>query len=162
MQGLRRITSHTGPATKVPHGPGFSSPGSKLAPVPDRGAAVLASSAVSVHSDGLVQLIFRGGDASPSPTSDVPSLSDGDSGPPSAACEAPELAERWPGSPAAFAPMVYCNPSPGLFSPGVPFASPAYCHWTAPKQESRSRSRRPGISSRKLKALKSKLTSLHG
>ncbi|KAI9433247.1 hypothetical protein BJY52DRAFT_1337897 [Lactarius psammicola] len=52
--------------------------------------------------------------------------------------------------------MVYCNPPPGLFSPGVPFTLPAYCPWTAPKQETRSRPRRPGISSRKLKALKTK------
>lgn len=135
------------PATEVLHG-------SDLPPVVDQRAALLASS-VLVPSDGLVQLIFRGGDSSP--TSDVPSLSDGDSGPPSAACEAPEPAERWPGSPSTFAPAVYLNPPPGLFSPGVPFTLPAYCQWTAPKQQdTRSRSRRPGISSRKLKALKTK------
>ncbi|KAH9065300.1 hypothetical protein EDB87DRAFT_1048267 [Lactarius vividus] len=53
--------------------------------------------------------------------------------------------------------MVYCNPPPGTFSPGVPFTLPAaYCQWTAHKQDTRSRSRRPGISSRKLKALKTK------
>jgi hypothetical protein len=160
VHGLRSITSHTGPSAEVLHGPGFSPLRSKLPPVPDRRAAVLASSTVSVPSDGLVQLIFRGGDSSPSPTSDVPSLSDGDSEPPSAAFEAPELAERWPGSPSAFAPMVYCHPPPGLFSPGVPFTPPAY--WTAPKQETRSRSRRPGLSSRKLKAIKSKQTLLRG
>ena len=153
MHGLQSITSRTGFSTEVLHGPGFPPLGPKLPPVPYRCAAVLASSTVSVPSDGL---IFRVGGSSLSPTSDVPSLSDGDSGPPSAECEAPELAEPWPGSPSGFAPMVYCNPSPGIFSPGVPFTPPAYCHWTAPKQETRSRSRRPGISSRKLKAIKSK------
>ncbi|KAF8271971.1 hypothetical protein EI94DRAFT_449221 [Lactarius quietus] len=137
--------------TEVTHGPGFYPPGSVLPLVQDRRAAHRASSSV----DGIVRLIFQGGD---SPTSDVPSLSDGDSGPPSAACEAPELAERWPGSPSTFAPAVYCNPPPGGFSPGIPFTLPAYYQWTAPKQETRSRSRRPGISSRKLKALKSKQT----
>lgn len=120
--------------------------------VPDQPASSLASSSV----DGLARLVFPGDD---SPTSDVPSLSDGDSGPPSAACEAPELAERWPGSPSTFTP-VYCNPPPGGFSLGVPFTLPAYGQWTTSKQETRSRSRRPGISSRKLKALKSKQTLL--
>ncbi|KAH9047684.1 hypothetical protein EDB84DRAFT_440377 [Lactarius hengduanensis] len=151
----KNAVSVTGrPVTEVTHGPGFS-PGSDLPPVPDRHTALLAPSSVLVPSDGLVQLIFRGGDSSP--TSDVPSLSDGDSGPPSAACEAPELAERWPGSPSTFAPMVYCNPPPGMFPPSVPFTLPAaYCQWAAHKQDTRSRSRRPGISSRKLKALKTK------
>ncbi|KAH9002707.1 hypothetical protein EDB86DRAFT_3073846 [Lactarius hatsudake] len=152
----KNAVSVTGrPVTEVAHGPGFSPRGSDLPPVPDRHAALLAPSSVLVPSDGLVQLIFRGGDSSP--TSDVPSLSDGDSGPPSAACEAPELAERWPGSPSTFAPMVYCNPPPGMFPPSIPFTLPAaYCQLTAHKQDTRSRSRRPGISSRKLKALKTK------
>lgn len=140
--------SRTNPATEILHGPGFSPRGSNLHPVPNQLVSSLASSSV----DGLVRLVFQGGD---SPTSDVPSLSDGESGPPSAACEAPELAERWPGSPSTFIP-VYCNPPPGGFSPGVPFSLPAYGQWTASKQETRLRSRRPGISSRKLKALKTK------
>jgi hypothetical protein len=137
--------SHTNLETEILHGPGFSPHRSNLRPVPDPS---LASSSV----DGLVRLVFQGGD---SPTSDVPSLSDGDSGPPSAACEAPELAERWPGSSPTFAP-VYCNPPPGGFPLGVPFTLPTYGQWTASKQEARLRSRRPGISSRKLKALKTK------
>ena len=138
----------------VPHGPGFSPHGYNLPHVPGRRAASFRSSSVD---GGLAQFVLQGVD---SPTSDVPSLSDGESGPPSAACEAPELAERWPGSPPTFGPVVYCSPPSGGFSPGIPFTLPAYGQWTALKQETRSRSRRPGISSRKLKALKSKQTLL--
>jgi len=112
---------------------------------------------VSVSSEDITHLIFRGGDSSP--TSDVPSLSDSDSDPPSAACEAPELGERWPGSPSVRSPFIYYNPTPGLFSPGVPYTPPVYGQWASPKQATRSESRRHGMSTRKLKALKSKMIS---
>ncbi len=110
----------------------------------------------SVTSDDLTRIIFRNGDSSP--TSDVPSLSDGDSDPPSAPCEVPEFPERWPGSASALSPVVYCNPSPGFFSPGAPFVHvhPAYVPWM-PKPPPRSEPRRNGMSARKLKALKSML-----
>ena len=121
---LPRLTYSSAVVAKVPHGPKHYPREQVLrGPVSGRLPVANATSAVSVPSEDLYQLILRGGDSSP--TSDVPSLSDGDSGPPSAACEAPELAERWPGSPSIPSPMVYYNPSPGLFSPGVPLAHPA-------------------------------------
>ena len=111
-----------------------------------------------VITEDLTRLIFRNGDSSP--TSDVPSLSDGDSDPPSAPCEAPELTERWPGSASVPSPAVYCNPTPGFYSPGAPFIHPAYVPWALSKPVARSEPRRHGMSTRKLKALKSKLTLL--
>ncbi|KAI0248610.1 hypothetical protein BJV78DRAFT_1156429 [Lactifluus subvellereus] len=160
--------THVPPSHKQPnltHSPAAAtevSPGHKicpyrpvlLPPVSGWQPVALATSPDSVSSEDLAQLIFRGGDSSP--ISDVPSLSDGDSDPPSAACEAPELAERWPGSPPVQSPMVYYNPTPGLSPPGVPFTNPAYGPWFSPKQATRSESRRPGMSARKLKALKTK------
>jgi len=146
------------PATaEVPHGPKHY-PHEPIVRVPVSGRLPVANvaSTGSVPSEDLLHLIFRGGE---SPTSDVPSLSDGDSGPPSAACEAPELTERWPGSPSNPSPVVYYNPSPGLFSPGAPFTHPVYGPWTSPtspKPVTRSDSRKHGISTRKLKALKTK------
>jgi hypothetical protein len=141
----------------VPHGPKrYPHEQVLLGPVSGQLPVANAPSVVSVPSEDLYQLILRGGDSSP--TSDVPSLSDSDSGPPSAACEAPELAERWPGSPSIPSPMVYYNPSPGLFSPGVPFTHPVYGPWASPKPVTRSESRKHGMSTRKLKALKSKIT----
>jgi len=50
--------------------------------------------------------------------------------------------------------VIYCHPPSAGFSPGVPFTLPGYCPWTAPKHEARPR--KSGISSRKLKALKTK------
>ena len=152
---LLRLTYSPAAVAKVPHGPKLY-PREAVLRVPILGRLPVTSGAcaASVPSEDLLQLIFRNGDSSP--TSDVPSLSDGDSGPPSA--EAPELAERWSGSPPVPSPMVYYNPSPGLFSPGVPFAHPAYASWTSPKQVTRPESRRHGMSTRKLKALKSKMT----
>ncbi|KAH9989727.1 hypothetical protein BJV74DRAFT_796144 [Russula compacta] len=129
-----------------------------LPPVLGREPNVNVAGAASVSSGNLAQLIFRDGDSSP--TSDVPSLSDGDSEPPSAACEAPELTERWPGSPSVPSPMVYYHPSPGLFYPGSSFMNPAYGPWIPSKQATRSESRRQGMSTRKLKAMKSKTTLL--
>jgi hypothetical protein len=117
-----------------------------------------AACTTSVISDDLGRLIFRNGDSSP--TSDVPSLSDGDSDPPSAPYEVPEFPERWPGSASVPSPVVYCNPNPGFFSPGAPFVHPAYIPWTLPKPPARSESRRHGMSARKLKALKSTMTLL--
>jgi len=156
---LPRLTYSPAAVAKVPHGPKHY-PHEQILREPVSGPSPVANVACagSVPSEGLYQLIFRGGDSSP--TSDVPSLSDGDSGPPSAACEAPELRERWPGSPSIPSPVVYYNPSPGLFTPGVPFAHPAYGPWTSPKQVTRSESRKHGISARKLKAIKSKMTLL--
>lgn len=127
-----------------PHEPVLLSPVSGLPSGPN---------AACTTSDDLTRLIFRNGDSSP--TSDVPSLSDGDSDPPSAPCEVPEFPERWPGSASALSPVVYCNPTPGFFSPGAPFVHPAYVPWAFPKPPSRSDSRRHGMSARKLKALKS-------
>ena len=154
---LPNLTHTPAAATEV-------SPGHKICsyrpvlfpPVSGWQPVALVASPASVSSEDLAQLIFRGGDSSP--TSDVPSLSDGDSDPPSAACEAPELAERWPGSPPVQSPMIYYNPTPGYYTPGVPFTNPAYGPWTSPKQATRSESRRPGMSARKLKALKSERT----
>ena len=144
----------------MPHGPKHY-PHEPIACVPVSGRLPVTNVACtgSVPSEDLLHLIFRGGESSP--TSDVPSLSDGDSGPPSAACEAPELTERWPGSPSIPSPVVFYNPSPGLFSPGAPFRHPVYGPWTSPtspKPLSRSDSRKHGMSTRKLKALKSKMT----
>ncbi|KAH9969740.1 hypothetical protein BC827DRAFT_29334 [Russula dissimulans] len=127
-----------------------------LPPVSARSPVANVLSSVSMSSEDITHLIIRGGGGDSSPTSDVPSLSDGDSDPPSAACEAPELAERWPGSPSVPSPFVYYNPSPGLFSPGVPYTPPIYGPWTSPKQATRSESRRHGMSTRKLRALKTK------
>jgi hypothetical protein len=134
-----------------PHEPILLPPVSGRPPI----AVNVACPPTSVISEDLTRLIFRNGDSSP--TSDVPSLSDGDSDPPSAPCEAPELTERWPGSASVSSPVVYCNPSPGFFSPGAPFMHPAYMPWTLPKPVARSESRRHGMSTRKLKALKSKM-----
>jgi hypothetical protein len=140
---------------KVPHGPKPHSHEPFLrVPVSGRPPVANGTHAISVPSEDLFQLIFRVGDSSP--TSDVPSLSDGDSGPPSA--EVPELAERWHGLSPVTSPVVYYNPSPGLFSPGAPFASPAYAPWVSPKQVNRLEPRRHGMSTRKLKAIKSKMT----
>jgi len=152
---LLRLTYSAAAVAKVPHGPKLYPHGPFLrVPVSGRLPVANGAHAISVPSEDLFQLIFRVGDSSP--TSDVPSLSDGDSGPPSA--EAPELAERWHGSPPATSPVVYYNPSPGLFSPGAPFVHPAYAPWTSPKQVTQPESRRHGMSTRKLKALKSKMT----
>ena len=151
---LLRLTYSLAAMAKVPYGPKLY-PQEPVLRVPVSGRLPIIANgacAASVPSEDLLQLIFRKGDSSP--TSDVPCLSDGDSGPPSA--EAPELAERWSGSPPVPSPMVYYNPSPGLFSPGAPFVHPAYAPWTSPKQVTRPESRRHGMSTRKLKALKSK------
>jgi hypothetical protein len=137
-------TNSPAAVTKIAHGSRFS-PHEPVLPPP--------VSATSVVSDDLARLIFQNGDSSP--TSDVPSLSDGDSDPPSAPYEVPEFPERWPGSASVPSPVVYCNPSPGFFSPGAPFVHPAYVPWTLPKPPARSESRRHSMSARKLKALKS-------
>jgi hypothetical protein len=130
-----------------------------LSPVSGQTSGPNAAFTTPVVSDDLTRLIFRNGDSSP--TSDVPSLSDGDSDPPSAPCEVPEFPERWPGSASGLSPVVYCNPSPGFFSPGAPpFVHPAYVPWALPKLPARSESRRHGMSARKLKALKSMMTLL--
>lgn len=130
-----------------------------LPPVSGQTSGPNAAFTTPVVSDDLTRLIFRNGDSSP--TSDVPSLSDGDSDPPSAPCEVPEFPERWPGSASGLSPVVYCNPSPGFFSPGAPpFVHPAYVPWALPKPPARSESRRHGMSARKLKALKSMMTLL--
>lgn len=125
-----------------------------LPPVSGQPSGPNVACTTSAISDDLTRLIFRNGDSSP--TSDVPSLSDGDSDPPSAPCEVPEFPERWPGSASVPSPVVYCNPTPGFFSPGAPFVHPAYVPWTLPKLPARSESRRHGMSTRKLKALKTK------
>jgi len=138
-------TNSPAAVTKIAHGSRFS-PHEPVLPPP--------VSATSVVSDDLARLIFQNGDSSP--TSDVPSLSDGDSDPPSAPYEVPEFPERWPGSASVPSPVVYCNPSPGFFSPGAPFVHPAYVPWTLPKPPARSESRRHSMSARKLKALKTK------
>jgi hypothetical protein len=145
------LTGSPAAVTKIPYGPRlYARPA-----VSGRPPVANVPCAASVSSDDLAQLIFQGGDSSP--TSDVPSLSDGDSDPPSAPCEAPELTERWPSSPPVASPMAYYNATPGFFSPGAPFAHPTYGAWTSPKQVTRPDSRRHGMSARKLKALKSKL-----
>ncbi|KAI0304309.1 hypothetical protein B0F90DRAFT_1235948 [Multifurca ochricompacta] len=125
-----------------------------LPPLSSRRPVSLAVPPTSVSSEDLAQLIFRNGYSSPA--SDAPSLSDGDSEPPSAAWEAPELSERWPCSPPAPSPVVYYNPTPGLFSPGVPFMHPAFGPQASLKQATRTELRRPSMSARKLKALKTK------
>jgi hypothetical protein len=153
-QALRGSTNSPATMIKMAHGPKLS-PYEPIVSPPVSGRPPVACSA-SVISEDLSRLIFRNGDSSP--TSDVPSLSDEDSDPPSAPCEAPELTERWPGPASVPSPMVYCNPSPGFFSPGAPFIHPAYVPWNLPKQAPRPESRRHGISTRKLKALKSKMT----
>ncbi|KAI9508867.1 hypothetical protein F5148DRAFT_831701 [Russula earlei] len=156
-RSLRRSTHPPVAAAKVPH---VSRPYPRvpvLLPVASaQQPAPNVPYPVSVSSEDVAQLIFRGGESSP--TSDVPSLSDGDSEPPSAACEAPELTERWLGSPPVTSPVVYYSPTPGLFSPGVPFTHPVYGPWTPPvgKQATHPESRRHGMSTRKLKALKTK------
>ena len=139
---------------KVAHGP-RSSPHEPVLhpPVSGQPSGPNAACATSVISGDLTRLIFRNGESSPA--SDVPSLSDGDSDPPSAPCEVPEFPERWPGSASVPSPVVYCNPSPGFFSPGAPFVHPAYVPWTLPKPPARSDSRRQGMTARKMKALKS-------
>jgi hypothetical protein len=157
-QLLRGSTNSPAAATKVVPGSRLSPHEAVLLPpVPGRPPiAATAACPTSVISEGLTRLIFRNGDSSP--TSDVPSLSDGDSDPPSAPCEAPELTEHWPGSASVPSPVVYCNPSPGFFSPGAPFMHPVYMPWTLPKPAARPESRRHSMSTRKLKALKSKMT----
>jgi hypothetical protein len=147
-QALRGSTNSPATMIKMAHGP-------KLSPILSPPVSGRPCSA-SVISEDISRLIFRNGDSSP--TSDVPSLSDGDSDPPSAPCEAPELTERWPGPGSVTSPVVYCNPSPGFFSPGAPFIHPAYVPWNLLKPAPRPESRRHGMSTRKLKALKSKMT----
>ena len=142
-------TNSPAAVAKVPHGSRFSPHEPVLLP-PVSGHP---SGPNAAGSDDLARLIFRNGDSSP--TSDVPSLSDGDSDPPSAPCEVPEFPERWPGSASVPSPVVYCNPPPGFFSPGAPFVHPAYVPWTLPKPPARSESRRHGMTARKMKALKS-------
>ena len=153
-QASRGTTNSPATMIKMAHGPKLSPHEPILSP-PVSGRPPVACSA-SLISEDLSRLIFRNGDSSP--TSDVPSLSDGDSDPPSAPCEAPELTERWPGSASVPSPMVYCNPSPGFFSPGAPFMHPAYVPWNLPKLAPRPEPRRHGMSTRKMKALKSKMT----
>jgi hypothetical protein len=154
-QALLGSTHSPAAVIKMAHGPGCSPHEHVLLP-PESGRPPIACS-TTVISEDISRLIFRNGDSSP--TSDVPSLSDGDSDPPSAPCEVPELTERWPGSASVPSPVVYCNPSPGMFSPGAPpFLHPAYVPWTLPKPAPRSESRRHGMSTRKLKALKSEMT----
>jgi hypothetical protein len=148
-------TNSPAAVTKVAHGsrPSPYEP-VLLSPVSGRPVGANVACSTSVVSDDLARLIIRNGDSSP--TSDVPSLSDGDSDPPSAPCEVPELPEHWPGSASAPSTVVYCNPTtPGFFSPAVPFVHPAYVPWTLPKPLARSESQRHGMSARKLKALKS-------
>lgn len=150
-------TNSPAAVTKVAHGSRLSPYESVLFPPvsgPSPGPNVACST--PVISDEVRRLIFRKGDSSP--TSDVPSLSDGDSDPPSAPCDGPEFPERWPGSASVPSPVVYCNPTPGFFSPGAPFVHPAYVPWALPKPPVRSESRRHGMSTRKLKALKSMMT----
>lgn len=154
----RRLTHSSAAVTQVPYSPKLYTHKPVLLPPVRREPNVNVAGSASVSSGDLAQLIFRDGDSSP--TSDVPSLSDGDSEPPSAPCEAPELAERWPGLPSVSSPMVYHHPSPGLFYPGSSFTHPAYRLWIPPKQATHSESRRQGMSTRKLKALKSKATLL--
>lgn len=154
----------TGESTNPPAAVTKVSPGSRFSPhepvllssVSGQPSGPDAACTTSVISDDLTRLIFRNGDSSP--VSDVPSLSDGDSDPPSAPCEVPEFPERWPGSASGLSPVVYCNPSPGFFSPGVPFVHPGYVPWGLPKLPARSEPRRHGMSARKLKALKSTMT----
>lgn len=147
---LLRLTYSAAAVARVPHGPKPYPHEPVLRVVSGRPPVANGAHAMSVPSEDLFQLIFRVGDSSP--TSDVPSLSDGDSGPPSA--EAPEL---YHGSPPVTSPVIYYNPSPGLLSPGAPFAHPAYAPWISPKPVTRSDSRKHGMSTRKLKALKSKI-----
>ena len=157
LEDMARATNSPAGATKVAHGSRLSPQGPVLLPpVSGRPPVANVTCSTSVLPDDLARLIIRNGDSSP--TSDVPSLSDGDSDPPSAPCEAPELTERWPGSASVPSPVVYCNPSTGFFSPGAPFMHPAYVPWAFPKPTARSESRRHGMSTRKLKALKSKMT----
>ena len=159
LEDMARPTNSPAGATKVVHGPMLSPQGPVLLPpVSGRPPVANVTCSTSVLSEDLARLIIRNGDSSP--TSDVPSLSDGDSDPSSAPCEAPELTERWPGSASVPSPVVYCNPSPGFFSPGAPFMHPAYVPWAFPKPAARSESRRHGMSTRKLKALKSEMTSV--
>jgi hypothetical protein len=150
-------TNSPAAVSKVAHGSRFSPHEPVLlSPVSGQPSGPNAACTTSVISDDLTRLIFRNGDSSP--TSDVPSLSDGDSDPPSAPCEVPEFPERWPGSASVPSPLVYCNPPPGFLSPGAPFVHPAYVPWTLPKPPARSESRRHGMSARKMKALKSMMT----
>jgi hypothetical protein len=143
--------------TEVPHGQSIGPYGPVLLFPAAGHPAVPATS--PAFSEDLARSIFRGEDSSP--TSDVPSLSDGDSDPPSATWEGPELAERWPGSPtpAVQSPIVfYHNPTPGFSPPGIPVTHPVYGPWTSPESVTHSESRRSGMSARKLKALKSETT----
>lgn len=146
--------------TKVAHGSKLSTHEPiLLSPVSGQPSGPNVACTTPVVSDDLARVIFRNGESSP--TSDVPSLSDGDSDPPSAPCEFPEFPERWPGSASVPSPMVYCNPNTGFFSPGAPFVHPAYVPWAYPKLPTRSESRRHGgMSARKLKALKSMMVLL--
>ncbi|KAI0270011.1 hypothetical protein BC834DRAFT_583473 [Gloeopeniophorella convolvens] len=117
--------------------------------------ASVSSPASVVSPEDLTQLIFRRGEDSP--TSDVPSLSDGESEPPSAACDAPDIAERWPGTPATPTPMMYYIHAPAAaFSPG-PFPPVPYGPWPVRELGTpRPESRKSGMSGRKLKAFKTK------
>jgi hypothetical protein len=156
LEDVARSTNSPAGANKVVHGSRLSPHEAVLLPpVSGRPPVANVTCPTSVISEDLARLIIRnGGDSSP--TSDVPSLSDGDSDPSSAPCEAPEFTERWPGSASVHSPVVYCNPSPGFFSPGAPFLHPAYVPWALPKPPVRSESRRHGMSTRKLKAIKTK------
>ncbi|KAH9980155.1 hypothetical protein BGW80DRAFT_483414 [Lactifluus volemus] len=141
--------------TEVPHGQSIGPYGPVLLFPAAGHPAVPATS--PAFSEDLARSIFRGEDSSP--TSDVPSLSDGDSDPPSATWEGPEPAERWPGSPtpAVQSPIVfYHNLTPGFSPPGIPVTHPVYGPWTSPESVTHSESRRSGMSARKLKALKTK------
>ena len=152
-------TNSPAAVTKVAHGSRLSPHEPVLLPpVSAQLSGPNAAYTTSVVSDDLARLILQDGDSSP--TSDVPSLSDGDSDPPSAPCEVPEFPERWPGSASVPSPVVYCNPTPGFYSPGAPFVHPAYVPWTLPKPPARSDSRRHSMSARKMKALKSMFTLL--
>jgi hypothetical protein len=159
-QATGESTKSPAAVTKVPHGSRFSPCEPVLLPPVSGGpSGPNVACTTSVVSDDLARLVFRNGDSSP--TSDVPSLSDGDSDPPSAPYEVPEFPERWPGSASVPSPVVYCNPTPGFFSPGAPFVHPAYVPWTSlPKPPARSESRRHGMTARKMKALKSMMTLL--
>ncbi|KAF8500861.1 hypothetical protein F5888DRAFT_1308766 [Russula emetica] len=156
-QTMGESTNSPAAVTKVAHGSRFSPHEPVLLPpVSGQPSGPNAACTTSVIPDDLTRVIFRNGDTSP--TSDVPSLSDGDSDPPSAPYEVPEFPERWPGSATVQtrSPVVYCNPTPGFFSPGAPFVHPAYVPWTLAKPPARSDSRRHAMSTRKLKALKTK------
>jgi hypothetical protein len=132
-QLLRGSTNSPAAATKVVPGSRLSPHEAVLLPpVPGRPPiAATAACPTSVISEGLTRLIFRNGDSSP--TSDVPSLSDGDSDPPSAPCEAPELTEHWPGSAQA---RWFTVTHPLAFSPLVLLSCTQYiCHGLYPSRQ---------------------------